>query len=123
MNYWISLKRYAIDFRREWGGFIYFSAIGALALYFGGVTWSIIWIFPFGLFAARELARDAIQKWSAMNFSPGIDGGTLVNPRVWTFHLEISTTLLQEAEMSLSDRYSKHRRNYRCFDELSWRDT
>jgi len=99
------------EFRRQWEAFIIWSAVSALVLRFiAELPWSLIGVFVLGLFVARELARDAVQRWSERYISPGIDGDySIVNPRVWTFELSLSKAFIQEVADNLSNRLSTHK--------------
>ncbi len=103
MNYFATLKRSAEDFLREWGTFLNFSVLSALLMYFvGNLSWSFIVVFVFGLYLARGLAYDTLQKWSVKNF-PGTEGGlSPVYPRVWTLELRLTKTLIEEVTAKMS---------------------
>lgn len=110
MNSWGLFKRYAVDSIKRWQVLILWSTVGALVLHGAGLSWSFISVFLFGLFAARELARDVVQRWSERYVSPGIAGGiSIANPRVWTFKLILTKTLIEEVSAQLSSRFSEHK--------------
>lgn len=111
MTSWAILKRYAVGFIRRWQVFLLWATIGALVLRFNaGVSWSLISVFLFGLFVARLLADDAVQRWSESYISPGMVGGlSLANPRVWTFKLRLTKIFIEEVSAQLSNRLSEHK--------------
>lgn len=111
MTFWAIRKRYAVDFIRRWQVFLLWATIGALVLRFNaGLSWSLISVFLFGLFVARLLADDVVQRWAEKYISPGIAGGiSIANPRVWTFKLLLTKTLIEEVSAQLSNRFSEHK--------------
>lgn len=111
MNRWSLLKRYGVDSMKRWKVLIIWSTIGVGVLHFGaGLSWSFISIFLLGLFAAQELAYDVVQRWSERYLLPGVAGGiSIVHPRVWTFRLEVTNTLIEEVSAQLSIRFSEHK--------------
>lgn len=98
MKYWATIKRNIVNFQREWGTFIYLSVAGGLFLHFvENLSWSLIGHFVLGLYLARGFADESLYKWAEKNMSPGTEGGlSPLYPRVWTFHLDLTKTFIEE---------------------------
>jgi hypothetical protein len=111
MTFWSIRKRYAVEFIRRWQVFLLWAIIGALVLRFNaGLSWSFISVFLFGLFGARLLAEDVVQRWSEKYISPSMGGGiSFANPCVWTFELRLTTSFLEEVSAQLSHRLSEYK--------------
>ena len=91
--------------------FLLWATVGAFVLRLNaGVSWSFIAVFLYGLFIARLLAEDAVQKWYEQYISPGMSGGlSIANPRVRTFELHLATIFLEEVSAQMSHRLSAHK--------------
>lgn len=101
------LKRLYVAFWKEFGTLLRWSVFGAVILHFGFARhWSWIVVFIIGFFAAHRIAMSVVYDFSETYFTPGRGGEiSLSNPRVWTFHLVLTKTFIEEISTQLSERF------------------
>ena len=97
MKFIETFPKMASDYIARWHVVLWF-ALTACVLFIGGLRTDQISASLFILFVARLLAKDlltkAIREKSASHRSPKI---TVANPRVWTIHIGVSKTFIEEA--------------------------
>lgn len=94
MTSWRFLKTRVVSFWRLWKAFFLWSCFAALVLRFAAeLGWSLVLLFVFGLFVARELAYDLIRS----SVVPA------AHPRIWTFKLDMAKSFLEKMSVQLSE--------------------